>query len=445
MACSSSSSSGCQSDACHKTSDESKIEPTRKQQSMICVKCKTNHVIAPGAGEDGRYCPDCFRSNLFGKFRFAVTSNAMISPSDRVLVAYSGGPSSRVALQFVHDMQQKAQHNFDASPDRSLPVFGVGVAFVDESCIRPVSFDEIINAVTTMESIVVNELSPPSKKFHVVPIESVYSSDSNTNKEQMKELVDTVSDVTGKEDLMLHLRMLSLQKIAREQGYTKIVLGSCTSQIACHVLTSTVKGRGYSIAGDIQYVDSRWDIPVVLPLRDCLAQEISILCRLDDLQTLELQTACFPSINTLVSSFVKLLQEDNPSRESTIVRTAGKLIPFHFNKAPENLDSDIHLASRHRKKFNVKSEQSIPTESFCPICVCPLKKDNKSNHSAASEIHKKSDEFAALCCSSCRFQILPGETAMIEQFRLRLPQLVTERAKNDNQIWLREMIEDCLL
>lgn len=62
----------------------------------LCIKCKVNDAISGYGGvDDGRFCADCFRNNLFGKFRFAVTSNAMITPTDKVLVAFSGGPSSR--------------------------------------------------------------------------------------------------------------------------------------------------------------------------------------------------------------------------------------------------------------------------------------------------------------------------------------------------------------
>jgi tRNA(Ile)-lysidine synthase TilS/MesJ len=35
---------------------------------------------------------------IYGKFRLTVTSHAMISPSDNVLVAFSGGPSSRFSF-----------------------------------------------------------------------------------------------------------------------------------------------------------------------------------------------------------------------------------------------------------------------------------------------------------------------------------------------------------
>ena len=101
MAC---NGSGCQS-GCYKDEEEGATcakptEPAKTTDSAsngnLCVKCKLNDAVSGYGGvDDGRFCADCFRSNLFGKFRFAVTSNAMISPTDKVLVAFSGGPSSR--------------------------------------------------------------------------------------------------------------------------------------------------------------------------------------------------------------------------------------------------------------------------------------------------------------------------------------------------------------
>jgi cytoplasmic tRNA 2-thiolation protein 2 len=103
MACN--GAGGCQSD-CYKdeetTSDQQTApsETDSKSSSNLCIKCKLNDVVSGYGGiDDGRFCADCFRSNLFGKFRLAVTSNAMISPTDKVLVAFSGGPSSRFTTQ----------------------------------------------------------------------------------------------------------------------------------------------------------------------------------------------------------------------------------------------------------------------------------------------------------------------------------------------------------
>ncbi|KAK6149146.1 hypothetical protein DH2020_016671 [Rehmannia glutinosa] len=418
-----------------------------------CIKCKVNETIADthptltgGGGDSRRFCADCFRSNLYGKFRFAVTSNAMISPSDNVLVAFSGGSSSRVALQFVHDMQQKAQKNFDASREKVLPVFQVGVAYIDETTIHPVPSNDYDRAINEMK-LVVSSLAPLAKQFFVIPTESINSPDFAAGRDQLTKLVAAVRDVTGKEDLLGHLRMLCLQKAAFENGYTKIVLGTCTSRIACHVLEATVKGQGFSLAADIQYVDARWKIPVVLPLRDCLSEELNMICSLDSLKTVESFKQPRSGINGLISSFVKLLREENPSRESTIVRTAGKLTPFCFNRTPEVGDQNGDLASKRRqKKYNLKPNESLPPESFCLVCNSPLKKSNISSFNGFDN-GEKGDEIYAATCSSCQYQILPKDTSSLEYFFSLLPESMTTLAKNtcDNQKLLRDQIQDCLL
>ncbi|KAG2244893.1 hypothetical protein Bca52824_093268 [Brassica carinata] len=434
MAC---NSSGCESGSCGRDKENGRSKVEEVKEESVCLKCKSNEPMKFGDGgsDDGRFCADCFRSNVYGKFRLAVTSHAMITPSDNVLVAFSGGSSSRVALQFVHELQVKALKNYEASRDRSLPVFGVGVAFVDESAAFPAALSgEMGDAVAWVRSTVLS-MSPPEKDLHVVPIESVFA----------LKLLDSVSDETGKEDLLLHLKMLSLQKVASENGYNRLVVGSCTSRLASHVLTATVKGRGYSLSADIQHVDARWKVPIVMPLRDCVWQEITRLCHLDGLKTVELARHPQSGINDLVSSFVALLQEENPSRECTIVRTAAKLTPFYFNKIPETDDSCVPMATQRRlKKFNLKYDGSMTTEAFCPICNGPL------NGSDSSEGYHESDNtLYAACCSSCRFQILPQDRSSLEHFGSLLPHHMVSQAKHhqkvDSQTYLREKIKDCLL
>nr|XP_043621322.1 cytoplasmic tRNA 2-thiolation protein 2 [Erigeron canadensis] len=443
MACNS-TGGACGSDGggggCYK--DNAGDENRKPSTNMIttCLKCKaTQATVFTGGDGGGRFCPECFRSNLYGKFKLAVTSNALISPTDKILVAFSGGPSSRVALQFVSEMQLKAQNNFNATAnrDRSLPVFGVGVAFIDESEINSVTSSNLDKAIEDIKAIV-STLPPPTKELHVVPIRNIFSTKTNDGKEMLKNLMSAVDDVTGKDDLLTHLRMLCLQKIAIENGYTKLVLGSCTSRIACHVLAATVKGQGYSLAADIQYADARWEVPVVLPLRDCPLQELNILCNLDSLKIVEIFNESRAGINGLISSFVKILQEENPSRECTIVRTAGKLTPFPFNRIPEVDVDDANMASQRRqKKFNLRPIESLPPESFCPICNSPM--------SCNSNLEPMREHFRAACCSSCQYQILPEEPSSMEEFYSFLPESLIARAKNGNQKWIREKIQDCLL
>lgn len=119
-----------------------------------------------------------------------------------------------MALQFVHEMQEKAQKNFDASAcrERVLPVFGVGVVYIDETIIYPEASNDIAKAITEMKLIVSN-LAPPVKQFFVVPTERIYSPDFAVGRDCLTKLGVAVSDITGKEDLLKHLRMLCLQKV----------------------------------------------------------------------------------------------------------------------------------------------------------------------------------------------------------------------------------------
>ncbi|KAJ4970092.1 hypothetical protein NE237_003191 [Protea cynaroides] len=411
----------------------------------LCVKCKVDAALA---GDECNLCFGCFRASLFGKFKVTVTTKDLISPTDNVLIAFSGGPSSRVALQFVHEIQQKAQRNLDASRDKSYPVFGVGAAFIDESAISSISSHEFEQAIQDIR-LIVSSLAPPAKELHIAPIGNIFSLDPNDGTERLKELLHTINDVTGKEDFLQHLRMISLQKIASDHGYTKLVLGSCASRIACHVISATVKGQGYSLPADIQYVDARWEVPVVLPLRDCLAQELKMLCHHEGLKTLELLDGPRSGINGLVSSFVTLLQEENPSRQPTIVRTAEKLTPFNFNRLPEIDDSSNHLPFRRRhKKLNFKSDESNTSEFFCQICNSPIKNsDLESLRSILGHSETGANIFGS-SCSSCQFQILPKEPSSMEHFYSLLPKSMVARAREGiccNQDRLREQIKDCLL
>ncbi|KAL5717790.1 hypothetical protein ACHQM5_010755 [Ranunculus cassubicifolius] len=435
--------SGCakDSDGCENSPPTASPLPASPAPN-ICYKCKEVDVVKSTGG----LCGGCFDISLFAKFRQAITTQDLISSTDNVLVAFSGGPCSRVALQFVHELQHKAQRNFDASKDKSCSVFGVGVAFIDETAVTSVPSHEFDTALQEMR-LIVSSLAPPTKKLHIVPIQSIFSSDSTDGRNKLDELLHTISDATGKEDLLHHLRMMSLQKIAFENRYNKLVLGSCSSRIACHVLSATVKGQGYSLPADIQYIDARWEIPVVLPLRDCLSQELNLLCTLNRLKTLN--TLDFPhsGINGLVSSFLTVLQEENPARERTIVRTAEKLLPFHFNRLPEieNVDN-----RRRRKKQNLKPSEPISSEIFCPICYSPINKvDLEEGMSCRTEARETSWAlFGASCCPSCQFQILPKDSLSMEEFYSNLPQKMTGRAKDfngDNQTRLREQIKDCLL
>lgn len=108
-------------------------------------------------------------------------------------------------------MQGKSLKNWDASKSQALPVFGVGVAFIDESIFSLNPSDEIEKAIEEIRSVV-SKLTPPHKELHIIPIENICSSSENGSS-RLNELLEMITDATGKDDFLHYLRMLSFQKV----------------------------------------------------------------------------------------------------------------------------------------------------------------------------------------------------------------------------------------
>uniref|UniRef100_A0A804N4S0 Cytoplasmic tRNA 2-thiolation protein 2 n=1 Tax=Zea mays TaxID=4577 RepID=A0A804N4S0_MAIZE len=414
--------------------------PSRWPAASACAPAASGLTSSASSSSPSRATPWC------------APQTPSSSPSPAVpppVTSVAAQHKHRVALQFIHEMQSKAIQSWEASNSQALPVFSLGVAFVDERSVISASLPghEIQAAIEDIRSVV-SGLSPGDKRVHIASLEEVFSSGSDDKAARLKEVVGVISDETGRDDFVRRLRMLSLQKVALENRYTKIMLGTCASGIACHVLSATVKGQGYALPADVQYVDTRWEVPVVLPLHDCLAQELNLLCEIDSLKTQQLLDRPCSGINGLVSSFVSRLREENSSREHTILRTAQKLKPFSFNKFSANGYHDF-LPSRLRPKFqNIDANECTFSEILCLICGSPFSESELLNlENTKLKAQKKIDLYTAHCCQSCHFQILPAATDMYGHFFSLLPKFWTEKvdAASASHSSLRDQIADYLL
>lgn len=67
--------------------------PPRPSREQKCVKCKEGlPVVVIRAGD--AFCRDCFKAFYIHKFRAMLGKNRLIYPGEKVLLAWSGGPSS---------------------------------------------------------------------------------------------------------------------------------------------------------------------------------------------------------------------------------------------------------------------------------------------------------------------------------------------------------------
>ncbi|XP_028019877.2 cytoplasmic tRNA 2-thiolation protein 2 isoform X5 [Balaenoptera acutorostrata] len=71
--------------------------PPRPGREQKCVKCKEGlPVVVIRAGD--AFCRDCFKAFYVHKFRAVLGKNRLIFPGEKVLLAWSGGPSSSSML-----------------------------------------------------------------------------------------------------------------------------------------------------------------------------------------------------------------------------------------------------------------------------------------------------------------------------------------------------------
>lgn len=118
----------------------------------------------------------------------------------------------------------------------------------------------------------------PGVQYHCVPLEAVFDGtpeaaagqdaaglqegqDQQQSRElqrrQLQHLLAAVSDTTGRQDLVCHLRTHLLLRTAAALGCCRMARGDCSTALAARVVAAAAKGCGYSLAGDVRLVDAR--------------------------------------------------------------------------------------------------------------------------------------------------------------------------------------------
>uniref|UniRef100_A0AAY4DLK6 Cytoplasmic tRNA 2-thiolation protein 2 n=1 Tax=Denticeps clupeoides TaxID=299321 RepID=A0AAY4DLK6_9TELE len=353
----------------------------RSKSYKKCVKCKHGSAVLTIRSGDG-FCRGCFKDYFIHKFRAMLGKNRIIFPGERVLLAVSGGLASSSMLSQV---QEGLSH--DASKKlRFIP----GIIYVDEGGAIGLSTEERKKTISQLEDIFQNTSYP----YHIVPFEEIFrlpasvletmrpTSDHSVSSykwavdcfsgldtrdwsqklppsadhtEALKLLFASVKTLTAKEDLLQTLRLHLILYVARQAGYTKIMVGDSCSRLAVKLLSSIALGRGAALAMDTGFSDPRYDdVIIVRPMRDYSSKEIAFYNRMFSVPSvfspsLDTMAPDKASIQRLTETFLTKLQTDFPSTVSTIYRTSEKL---HTAHPPQS--SDAHPAAR------------------CLLCLCAL-------------------------------------------------------------------------
>ncbi|CAM4532551.1 hypothetical protein PO909_023204 [Leuciscus waleckii] len=361
-----------------------------------CVKCKEGSAVLIIRVSDA-FCRSCFKEYFIHKFRAMLGKNRVIFPQEKVLLAVSGGAASCSMLsQVIEGLSRDAPKKL-----RFMP----GIIYIDDGGTCGRSQEERQRSVDQLKSIFTHTGFP----YFIVPLEQVFglpssvlvpvTSDPDQSNPSYKHAVDqyireeqklTVEDktsavarlsledsayppehklaleslfsslntLTAKEDMLHTLRQHLILHVARENGFSKVMMGESCSRLAVKLLSNIALGRGAALASDTGFSDPRFgDVVIVRPMRDYSSKEIAAYCRMFHVPSvfipgLETKAQDKASIQRLTETFVTNLQAEFPSTVSTIYRTSEKL-------------------------HTVKPSESQATEpaSKCLLCVCALDTD----------------------------------------------------------------------
>ncbi|KAG0326537.1 Cytoplasmic tRNA 2-thiolation protein 2, partial [Podila humilis] len=385
---------------------------SRAVHAGFCCKCKTaKSTIVIRYAE---YCDPCFLIALDSKFRTALRNcrPARITTPENVMLAFSGGPSSRSLIHLFdvfHSLPPEVVNN------KLQPKIynDFHVCHIDESCLRD---QEISSASTTACSETsdhpLSSMAQAEKiaegygyQFHGIRIEDIYDpawTDSecfeavaslltSLPKDQLaisgqapellsqifplsttsslspttlspqdkinklKALLSACTTLTAKETILNHFRSSLLTQQARKSECTMLALGDSATRVAIQIIGLTAIGRGYSLPYETS-LESKWakDCKVIRPLKDCLLKELEICCKLNNLELIEHHTANL----------------EHSMKSKAEVKSINRLTEEFITGLDKDFPSTVATICRTAAKLT--PPQASLYRNRCPLCQGPV-------------------------------------------------------------------------
>ncbi|GAB1601917.1 cytoplasmic tRNA 2-thiolation protein 2-A-like [Argonauta hians] len=318
-------------------------EPVRKQKLCNngsvrqCVKCQENEAKFVIRQNDP-FCRECFLTHVTHKFRSNIGKSKLIRDRDRVLLAYSGGPSSSALLHLVKD-------GLELSKFKKLR-FIPQIVYIDEGAVLGQTWtqrQEVVQQIkefcewigiscylTTLEQV----FNQPEGIKATLKLCKNKESELLHDKELEEKLVNLFNNTkssTFKEQLLRHLRNDLLVKIAQLTGNRIIMVGSGENRLAVLMLSDIAQGRGAHISLNLGFSDNRNDdILIVRPLKNLSGKEVAMYNHTNNIKPVVCHSfttmgSSTSSIERLTEKFVTELHTEYPSTVCNITRTSEKL------------------------------------------------------------------------------------------------------------------------
>ncbi|KAJ3394050.1 Cytoplasmic tRNA 2-thiolation protein 2 [Lobulomyces angularis] len=326
---------------------------------------------------------------------------ADLGEKNKVLIAYSGGPSSTLLLNLTQTFHESSSHKKFAD---------VEIINIDESSMddRNIEVAKKISEVANKSNFNYTQLKLESilegcsqefKKHLLFDGENPNSTSLlASNEEVFKHYISSIQSKDSVQDSIKNIKLRLILQHAKDRNCGLIFFGDNSTRIACQSIAMASKGRGYSFPIDFSLSTSWYNgFVIIKPLKDILVKEIGIYNKLNNLDSfpffdgLEKLFGNKVSIDKLTEDFIIGLDVEFPSTVSTIFKTITKAttsvndtcLPCKNCLGPIKSNCDIWLASHSVTRLetitNPVEELEVRNIELCYSCLI-LKNAGKLKH-----------------------------------------------------------------
>jgi cytoplasmic tRNA 2-thiolation protein 2 len=310
----------------------------------ICYKCKMNK--SNYANRHEFICKQCFLGIISHKFRSNLRTHCKIRHEDNLLVCISGGVNSMAMLHWFYG-------TFNDNTSNRKQFFKLKVLYVDQSCLY-YSGDALLKE----REFKFNQISRICKSygfpFDIINLEHIlstsqYNEESNNFRlsddnhiKGLQKLYQAVSLIGAfDKDFVKILTRNLIFKYSTANGFNKVVFGNNGHGLVSNTFLNIIKGRGYSMKEDIEYVDSHYSqVKILRPMKDFLNKEVLLFFHINSVELIcstnidgfeikqnnsKLNIPFKGDTYALVSGFIDNLQNKMGSTITTVMGTTEKI------------------------------------------------------------------------------------------------------------------------
>lgn len=353
-------SGNCDCDATGQSCNGPQINQTSAQDTSpkVCKRCGSDPFII--LDKVHIECRACYLESCNKKLRSTIGKTKLLRNNDPILIAYSGGQSSRALLELI-------KNSIDSSTSHRQQKFRPSILHIDmetslTSSHSRQNHERATNLKMKLDNI--HQINPDWPIFWST-IETYYSEDPQQStysryfpgqpfeEKSLNDLVRNEGNIakiaSSLKDCDLTIRQYTLQSILNDllvrvasrindnltdkgDRFRYILYGSSATQLSQDLLTNVILGNGDKMRTIVSVSHSYPDqfISVLRPLKDFSKKEVAFYLRATGIEPLcdlgpETLAGRKASIQNLTEAFLSKLYVDYPATYSTLMRTGNKM------------------------------------------------------------------------------------------------------------------------